>query len=777
MTNRKKQSRASSLPSFFRSLNFGIHCGKGLWALIGSLLLLSLLAGANFESAKRVYVAGQLADSDVIADRDLMVEDAQATKAREKQVQALQPPVYDLSMEPFIQFQGRIVEILRALNTGGLHAADPALQRFIEEVSPGVAEKILPQLERPETQTYIIKKILPRIRDQLAEGLVGDIRAARPGRAGVIIRNLDTNTETLRSESSSLPDSQSFLAEISTQLNQAHELSQAERSAINTLLATLMPASLTPNLEATRQRTNEVVASVSPVYYQLQKGELLLRKGERVSREQQIKLQALYNSATAPMRWDLAAGAFIISLIFSIGFFMAPSGKPGTPLRSKDAILIAVVLLFFGIGAKCVYSIGINMNSASLLNSFAIAYPVAGAVGLVAMVFAARRYCTMGLLLAFFSILMFNGNYQLFLYYFLGGMLTTWLVTRAQNRQDVVWSILPLTIGLLAIWSGMAFLDRMPAFEIPMQAISVIINALLSLIILFAISPVLEMAFGYSTRFRLMELMSLEHPLMQEIMVTIPGTYHHSLVVATMVEAGAKAIGANSLLCKVAALYHDVGKLTYPEYFIENQFGAPNKHDRLAPSMSSLVLLSHVKKGAELAAKYKLGQEITDIIQQHHGTRMMRYFYQKAINMGEKPQEADYSYPGPRPQSKEAAILMLADSVEASSRTLTDPTPARIKNHIDSIIKGIFAEGQLDESELTFKDLHYLSENFQRILTGLFHQRIAYPETKIKDKTQDLENKRAKLDQEKPKSEKEKQIRNETAKPEESANKSNPEKE
>lgn len=260
------------------------------------------------------------------------------------------------------------------------------------------------------------------------------------------------------------------------------------------------------------------------------------------------------------------------------------------------------------------------------------------------------------------------------------------------------------------------------------------INSLLSLILLFAVSPVLELAFGYSTRFRLMELMSLEHPLMQELMVTIPGTYHHSLVVANMVEAGAKAIGANSLLCKVAALYHDAGKLTYPEYFIENQFGGPNKHDKLAPSMSALIITSHVKKGTELAERYKLGQEIIDIIRQHHGTRVIRYFYQKAINMGERPRESDFSYPGPRPQTKEAAILMLADSVEASSRTLTDPTPARIRTHIDTIIKGIFSEGQLDESELTFKDLHYLSENFQRILTGIFHQRIAYPPAKNEGK-------------------------------------------
>jgi putative nucleotidyltransferase with HDIG domain len=347
------------------------------------------------------------------------------------------------------------------------------------------------------------------------------------------------------------------------------------------------------------------------------------------------------------------------------------------------------------------------------------------------MIFAARRYCTMGLLLAFFTMLMFQAGYTLFIYHFLGGMLGTWLMVRAQNRQDVVWSIVPLAVGLSVIWAGTALLANVSFEEAPFNLIAVAVNSIFSLIILFAVSPVMEMLFGYSTRFRLMELMSLEQPLMQEMMMAIPGTYHHSLVVANMVEAGCKVIGANSLLCKVAALYHDVGKVGYPEYYIENQHGGPNKHDKIAPSLSVLILLSHVKKGTELAERYNLGREIADIIQQHHGTRLIQYFYQKAQKLGEKPRESDYCYPGPRPQTREAAILMLADAVEASSRTLADPTPARIRGHIDSIIKGIFSEGQLDESELTFKDLHYLSENFQRILTGIFHQRIVYPEVKV----------------------------------------------
>lgn len=736
MTLWKKQERPTSLSSLISTLRKGYRGGWGIWILLLALIFLSVLAGANFESSPRLYYAGEIADNDVIAYRDIQVEDPKATQARKKQVMSLQPPVYDLTMEPYNQLQTRIVDIFRALNSGASPLSEPVLQRLVEEVTPQVAEEILPELSQASVQSYIYRTLLPKIREQMLEGLVSDIRSARIGRGGYNLRNLDTGAELLRSDVRILPDVQSFLAELSAQVREAPELNPNSRRAINIFLAAVMTPNLTMNMKETKKRNAEVEATVAPVYFQIAKGEVILRKGARVGREQQIILQTLYNSAAAPIHWNVVAGALCFSIILSMGFFISPASKPGSALRCKDLILISVILFIFGACAKCAYLLGVQMHSPSLLNAIAVTYPVTGAVGVAAMVFAARRYCTTGLLLSFFCTLMFQEGIDLFLYYFIGAMLTTWLIMRAQNRQDVVWSLIPLSVSLMLIWVGKAFLFNIALNEWPIQVIAVLINALLTVIILFAFSPVLEMAFGYSTRFRLMELMSLEHPLMQEIMVSIPGTYHHSLVVANMVEAGAKAIGANSLLCKVAALYHDAGKINYPEYFIENQFGAPNKHDRLAPSMSALILLSHVKKGTELAEKFKLGEEITDIIRQHHGTRVMRYFYQKAINIGEKPLEADFSYPGPRPQSKEAAILMLADSVEASSRTLTDPTPARIKTHIDKIMRGIFAEGQLDESELTFKDLHYLSENFLRILTGIFHQRIAYPETRLKNAQQ-----------------------------------------
>jgi putative nucleotidyltransferase with HDIG domain len=702
------------------------NCRLGILVMLVCLLGIAVLVGVNLRGESRVYVAGQVAERDVIADRDLLVMDAQATAARRKQVMMLQPQVYDLSFEPYSAFHQKIMAVFRELNDGQKQSSPSALERLRGELTKELADEVFPQLAKSETQKYI-QNLLPNIRKELSKGLVSDIRTARVDRSGLIIHNLDTDTEILHSDISDLPDVQTYLTELSTRMRSDSSLDPQMRRAITVLLTTTMPASLTLNREATLMRAQSAAENVDAVYYQIQKGELVVRKGDRVSREQQIKLQSLHNTMGDFMHLWLTGGVFLFALFLGSGFFMTPSGRLGTPLRNKDLVLISSVLVFGCIGAKASFLAAAASDNHELIQLVSYSYPIAAAVGLVAMVFAARRYLTISLLLAFFYAMIFGGEIQIFLFHFLSAMLITWLVGRAQSRQDVVLSIFPLAGFQVLFLLGAVLLGQEDWSPLPLQVAAVCISAVFSLLSLFALSPVLEMLFGYTTRFRLMELMSLDHPLMQELMVNMPGTYHHSLVVANMVEAGAKAVGANSMLCKVAALYHDVGKMQYPLYFIENQFGGENKHDKLAPSMSALVIISHVKKGTELAEKYKLGHEIIDVIRQHHGTRSVRYFYQKAVQLGESPRESDYCYPGPRPQTKEAAIIMLADAVEASSRTLSDPTPARIQSHIDSIIKGIFSEGQLDESELTFKDLHRLSEGFVRILTGIFHQRIAYP--------------------------------------------------
>ena len=219
---------------------------------------------------------------------------------------------------------------------------------------------------------------------------------------------------------------------------------------------------------------------------------------------------------------------------------------------------------------------------------------------------------------------------------------------------------------------------------------------------------------------------------MRQLVMNSPGTYHHSVVVSNLSEEAAEMIGANTLLVRVAAYYHDIGKIRKSNYFIENQSITENLHDQLTPRMSALILISHVKEGIELARKYNLPEQLIDFIPQHHGTSLISYFYNKAKELEDPDQqdvdEADFRYSGPKPQSREAGILMLADAVEAASRSLRDPNPARVQNMVRNNVSRVFAEGQLDDCELTLRGLNLISAAFIRILTGRFHHRVDYPE-------------------------------------------------
>jgi len=240
--------------------------------------------------------------------------------------------------------------------------------------------------------------------------------------------------------------------------------------------------------------------------------------------------------------------------------------------------------------------------------------------------------------------------------------------------------------------------------------------------------PLVEITFGYTTDITLLELANLDRPILRQLMIEAPGTYHHSVIVGTMVEAAAVEIDANPLLARVTGYYHDIGKIKKPQYFIENQRNGKNKHDKLAPSMSSLILVSHIKEGVEIARENKLAKVIIDGIRSHHGTGLIRYFYEKArlLKGGDAVKEADFRYPGPKPRTQEAALVMLADAVEAASRTLENPTPARIKGLVKNLMDRLLSDGQLDECGITLRDLNAVAASFNTILNGIHHHRIEY---------------------------------------------------
>ena len=257
------------------------------------------------------------------------------------------------------------------------------------------------------------------------------------------------------------------------------------------------------------------------------------------------------------------------------------------------------------------------------------------------------------------------------------------------------------------------------------------INGLLAGPIALAVLPVAEYAFGYASDIRLMELGSTGHPLLQRLMLEAPGTFHHSVVVGTLAEAGAGAIHANPHLCRVAALFHDVGKVTKPEYYSENQAGTGNVHDLLSPGMSRVVILSHVKEGLRLAREYRLGDRVSEIIAQHHGTSLLYCFYDKAqaLIQDRRALEETFRYPGPRPKTREAAIIMLADAAEATARSLKNPTQAELGEMVTRIVNRAYLDGQLNDCDMTLRDLHAVEEAFAKVLSAVMHARVDYPES------------------------------------------------
>ncbi len=251
-------------------------------------------------------------------------------------------------------------------------------------------------------------------------------------------------------------------------------------------------------------------------------------------------------------------------------------------------------------------------------------------------------------------------------------------------------------------------------------------GGLLAGVMALGLLPVAESVFGFLTDFRLLELSSPSERLMQRLIAEAPGTYQHSLVISNLVEQAVKNIGGNSLLARVGALYHDVGKTRRPQFFIENQFTGENPHDRLSPHLSYLIVTSHVRDGIELAREYGLPREIEPFIAEHHGTTVLSYFYKRALEEGQV-EELNFRYPGPKPQSKETAVLMLADAIESASRTLEDPSPSTIRALIDRLFEQRRQEEQLAESPLNFNDLEVIATTFERMLTAVLHRRISYP--------------------------------------------------
>ncbi|NLB34518.1 MAG: HDIG domain-containing protein [Elusimicrobia bacterium] len=415
--------------------------------------------------------------------------------------------------------------------------------------------------------------------------------------------------------------------------------------------------------------------------------------------------------------------SFIVSIFFTVLFFF----KTFHPdiLKNPTQLLLMETVIFLMILLAILFE-----NTPSL----PIAFFPAGAAGILLTVLinpvtAGVSVFVVAVFVGILSGLSFNSFYVVLA----GGIAAIYSSRHSRNRNDLNRSGLYIfgatAVALISVQiisnEGLVSLGRDIAWSGG--------GALLSVMIASGALPILESMFGVTTNIRLLELGDFNQPILKRMMLEAPGSYHHSIMVGNLAENACERVGANALLARVGAYYHDIGKLKNPQYFIENQIHLQDRHKNLTPNISALILKRHVKDGLALADEYRLDQVVKDMIAEHHGTTLIEYFYKKVLEEASEDEDIDekeYRYPGPRPRSKESGILMLADSVEAACRSLAEPTYSRLTAVVTRIINNKFIDGQLNNCDLTLASLEAIQESFINTLASMYHSRIEYPEDK-----------------------------------------------
>ncbi len=509
------------------------------------------------------------------------------------------------------------------------------------------------------------------------------------------------------------------------------------------IVEALVLPNLNLNLQETTNSKQSARDSVLPVVISIKKNQLIVSEGSVIQAVHERVLDEIGRRKSKSQRdfEALVMAAFFITMILVFFSYLRRFTLNKVKVDSKDLVVMGVItiaIVLLGKISLFVIAETIQRRFGVTIPSMAFWYllPVFAGPMLVGLLITSGEI--VWLFTVFLSTVltfMMELNFPYLIVTVVGGIAAARGVFNCKKRNDVYMaglragSINILTILLVTVVTTQAQ-DNIWN-HIFWNCLAGFISGVASSFVALMFIPLLETAFNYTTDVRLLELSNLNHPLLKEMSVKALGTYHHSLVVGSMVETAAEAIGANALLGRVASYFHDIGKTEHAAYFIENQKPQSNPHDHLSPNMSKTILIAHVKDGVELGLQFKLGKPIIDVIQQHHGTTLISFFYNRAQennddSMGEVKEE-EYRYPGPKPQIKESALCMLADSVEAAARTLDEPSPVRLRNMVKTIIQRKFMDEQLDECNLSLRDLSSIENCFVRVLIGIYHQRVDYP--------------------------------------------------
>ncbi len=751
-----------SMPAFYKGL-----------LLVATCLITAYLIAPSMPSTIPSYQVGDIADQNIRATEDVLVEDTASTANKQLENEEKSPAVYDFDANAAREAEQRLDAIFaewRGLSEAPAAkiAGEEQRTRFREYLGIAIQDVHYAALVKQDFADAIVDSIVALIRKPLGERIVADKSLLRADRArGMIIRNVQTQEETFLTDLSSLRAVEEVRQEML--LGAADRLQAMPKplaGAVLEIAGGLVRPTITFNLNETESRKLTARAQTNPVYFRLKKGEMIVREGDRVTEEAMLKLQALNRLKKEGSPLIFTLGIFILALIvISLLYAFSPINIRRFNLKGKDYALLSLAL----IGMVLIINFSLFLSSAfsrafSFLSSHSLLYAPPFALGaiIIAVVLNGELAALFSVVLGIIAGVMLDIQLKFFIYPFMGSIVAAQQVLRYKERSTLLRA--GFIAGVVNVLLILCFAVVRKSFlqpELLFDLCCGLLGGVLTGVIATGLVPLIEIAFDYTTNIKLLELADLNQPLLKELSMKAPGTYQHSIMVGNLADAAADTVGANSLLVRVSSYYHDIGKLRMASYFAENQLQGENKHEKLSPSMSSLIILSHVKDGVELAREHRLGGAIRDVIRQHHGNSIISFFYQKARNAQEPGYESvsdkDFRYPGPKPQTKEAALVMLADAVEAASKTLVEPSLPRIQGMVQKIINGIFIDGQLDECELTLKNLHAIANCFNRVLAGgVFHQRVEYPAAKIdeggsKRKANGKDKKQSEADKDKPK--------------------------
>jgi putative nucleotidyltransferase with HDIG domain len=773
-------------PGEFSDLGTG-PVGKRLQAMRGRLRHLGLVDGlASFALAAALVLMmspgfgqratpqlreGEIARETVRAPRGLEVEDPDATAAEKARLLDKIPDVYDYdpgAVAAWTEKWKYAIRQARVARRMGAVSAALGFEITREEYLALAALRFSSDLERSASFTFA-----PLWDRKIAQGgsaslglrplEVVDIKSTQ----SKVIKRLD-ELNVLAVEDAARLVQQSYREVRGSHLGNLRvpwtQWPDKLTEQVVGVQARLVAANLSLNRKETEARKADALKGLRPSFQKLERGEVIVREGDRVGTREAQVLHSLHAMGSANVesrsRWaQILFGAFSLW----IGIFVLRRQFPQLLANHKDSLVTAAftVTSWACFKLTLMFAIGVISRSvagvpdAFFLFLIPVAVPAMTLRLLVktplTLLFAVVHSLGVGLILGDASL------YGLFAFgsSLVGSLALADCRTRSALYRAGLWVSLACGLGaacLVAAWGGQipfsggalqSLRDSLSDAPLPLSSLLAwafsggCLGGWVSSALTLALTPPLENALDYTTDLKLLELARMDHPLLRELVLKAPGTYHHSIIVGSLVEAGADAIGANALLARVGSYYHDIGKIGLADYFVENQTVGRNPHDQTTPQLSAKIIISHVKDGRQLAETYKLGQSLIDFIEQHHGTSLVTYFYTKAKQAASQPgstiepdeiRQEDYRYPGPKPQSKEAAIMALADSCEAATRSLVEPTPARIEGMIRKIIMKALDETLLDEADITLREIHLVEKAFLRILLGIHHNRIQYPD-------------------------------------------------